>query len=152
MTNTSTSTSPSLTLRHTYDAPRARVFEAWTKPEIAATFLGPAEVKATNITMDVREGGAYSITMLKPDGEELVASGTYREVLVPERLVMTWRWREDDPADEHETLLTLEFNEQGAGTELVLTHAQFASEESRDNHSHGWGSILDKLAALDLRT
>lgn len=149
---TNTSTAPSLTLRHTYDAPRARVFDAWTKPEIAARFMGPMEVKATDITMDVRQGGAYSITMVKPDGERLVTSGVYREVVIPERLVMTWRWHEDDPADEHETLLTLEFNEHDNGTELVLTHAQFASEESRDNHRFGWGSILDKLAALDLRT
>ena len=45
------------------------------------------------------------------DGERWNVRGTYREVRPPERLVMTWRWEEDKPEDEHDTLLTLEFNE-----------------------------------------
>ena len=48
---------------------------------------------------------------------------------------MTWRWEEDKPEDEHDTLLTLEFNEVDDGTELVLTHERFASVESRDSHA-----------------
>ena len=58
---------------------------------------------------------------------------------------MTWLWEEDDPADEHETLLTLEFNEVGDETELVLTHERFASTESRDRHAEGWTAVLTQL-------
>jgi uncharacterized protein YndB with AHSA1/START domain len=147
MTDTQT-TAPSLVLRRTYDAARERVYAAWTQPEIAARFMSPGEVKATDIRMDVRTGGAFSITMLRPDGEPWTVRGTYRDVLPPERLSMTWTWQEDDPADEHETLLTLEFNERGRQTELVLTHAQLANAESRDGHEHGWTLILDQLTDL----
>ena len=97
--------------------------------------------------MDVRAGGAYSITMLMPDGERMRAHGIYREVRVPERLQMTWRWEEDDPADEHDTLLTLEFHDRNGKTEFVLTHEQLASTESRDRHEDGWGQIADALGA-----
>jgi uncharacterized protein YndB with AHSA1/START domain len=145
-----TSAAPALTLRRTYPVARQRVFDAWTTPGIAATFFGPGDTKATDITMDVRPGGAYSITMVRPDGERLIATGVYREVVAPERVSMTWRWVEDDPADEHESLLTLEFNDRGGETELVLTHAQLASVESRDRHAEGWNMILDELGKLEL--
>jgi uncharacterized protein YndB with AHSA1/START domain len=137
---------PALVLRRTYKAPRQRVFEAWTKPELAVRFLGPGDVTVPELEMDVRTGGTYRIAMLMPDGERMNAGGTYREVRAPERLSMTWRWEEDDPADEFDTLLTLEFNEHADGTELVLTHEQLASVESRDRHEHGWSLILDQLA------
>ena len=140
-------TVPAIVLRRTYHAPRQRVFDAWTKPELAAKFLGPGEVTVPEIEMDVRTGGAYRITMLMPDGERMIARGTYRDVRAPERLSMTWSWEEDDPKDEHESLLTLEFNELAGETELVLTHEQLASVESRDRHEHGWALILDALAA-----
>ena len=137
---------PALILRRTYKAPRQRVFDAWTKPELAAKVLGPGDVTVPEIEMDVRTGGTYRLVMLMPDGERMNVGGTYREVRAPERLAMTWRWEEDDPADEFDTLLTLDFNEVAGGTELVLTHEQLASVESRDRHADGWGKIMDQLA------
>jgi uncharacterized protein YndB with AHSA1/START domain len=137
---------PALVLRRTYKAPRQRVYDAWTKPELAAKVLGPGDVTVPEIEMDVRTGGTYRLVMLMPDGERMNVGGTYREVRAPERLAMTWRWEEDDPADEFDTLLTLDFNEVAGGTELVLTHEQLASVESRDRHADGWGKILDQLA------
>jgi uncharacterized protein YndB with AHSA1/START domain len=123
------------------------VFDAWTTPQLAAKFLGPGDVTVPEVEMDVRQGGTYRIVMLMPDGERYIAGGTYREVLAPERLSMTWRWEEDNPADEYDSLLSLEFNEVAGGTELVLTHEQLQSVESRDKHADGWGKILEELAA-----
>jgi uncharacterized protein YndB with AHSA1/START domain len=148
MTKVQTAAVPALTLRRTYAAPRERVFAAWTNPEIAARFLSTGETKATDIRMDVKTGGTFTITMNTPESGAFVARGTYQEVIVPERLVMTWRWQEDDPAEEHESLLTLEFNERDGGTELVLTHAKLASLESRDSHEGGWTDIIDQLAIV----
>lgn len=145
MSQSHTQVAPAIVLRRTYKVSRERVFAAWTKPEIAAMFLGPDDVTIPEVQMDVRTGGSYRITMLMPDGERWTARGIYREVRVPERLSMTWRWEEDSPADEQESLLTLEFNELGGETELVLTHEQFASGESRDRHEQGWNIILNQL-------
>jgi uncharacterized protein YndB with AHSA1/START domain len=146
MTDTRTPVgAPALVLRRTYAAPRQRVFDAWTKPELAVKFLGPGEVTVPEARMDVRTGGTYSIAMLMPDGERSNVGGTYREVRPPERLCMTWRWEEDRPEDEYDTLLTLEFNELDGGTELVLTHEQFASVATRDRHADGWSAIMQQL-------
>ncbi len=138
---------PALVLRRTYAAPRQHVFDAWTKPELAMRFLGPGDVTVPEVRMDVRTGGSYSIVMLMADGERMTVGGTYREVRAPERLSMTWRWEEDKPEDEYDSLLTLEFNELDGGTELVLTHEQFASVETRGRHEEGWTAIMEQLGA-----
>lgn len=148
MSDTHTQAVPAVVLRRVYKAPRERVFAAWTTPEIAAKFLSPDDIKTSVSEMNVRPGGAFSITMLLPDGERLVARGAYREVRDPERLSMTWTWQEDNPADEHETLLTLEFYDLNGETELILTHERLASVESRDRHEDGWTKIAEKLAEV----
>jgi uncharacterized protein YndB with AHSA1/START domain len=148
MTDLQSPAVPAIVLRRTYPASRDRVFDAWTNPETAARFLGPGEVEATDIRMDARVGGTYSITMRSPKFGVMVVNGTYREVRRPERLSMTWRWEEDSPADEYDSLLTLEFNDRNGETELVLTHEALKSVESRNNHEEGWTAIVDQLATV----
>lgn len=149
MNKTATPFAPAIVLRRTYKASRQRVFDAWVNPEIAATFLGPGEVRAEIVEMNPRSGGSYRIVMHMPDGTTMPVFGTYREVRAPERLSMTWSWEEDDPADQYESLVTLEFNEMSPGeTELVLTHEQLKTVESRDNHEGGWAKIVDELGTV----
>lgn len=139
---------PALVIKRTYDAPPERVYRAWTDPAIVAQFLGPSDIRAEVPEMDVRAGGAYKIVMHRPQGEDYVATGRYREVQPDRKLSMTWRWLEDDPAEEHETLLTLEFAPENGGTVFTLRHEYFASPESRESHNSGWTSILDKLQSV----
>jgi len=146
--NHSTTAAPTrLVLRRTYRARREQVFAAWTTPSIVAQFFGPDDVTIGDVAMDPTPGGAYRIEMRMPDGEIWPVSGVYREVVAPERIVCTWKWDEDDPAQERETLLTLEFLDRGGETELVLTHEGFRDEEQRDGHSKGWSAILSQLDA-----
>jgi uncharacterized protein YndB with AHSA1/START domain len=147
MTNLQSPAVAALVLRRTYSVPRERVCAAWTNPETAARFLGPGDVKAT-VHMDVKVGGAFTITMDSPENGRYVARGTYLEVNAPKRLVMTWRWEEDDPAEEYDSLLSLDFNERDGETEFVLTHEKLASVESRARHEEGWTAIIDQLATV----
>jgi uncharacterized protein YndB with AHSA1/START domain len=144
MSNTNAPAATTLVLRRKYKVSPKVLFRAWTTPASAQRFLSPDDVKCTDVKMDVRVGGRYEITMLMPDGERMLVGGVYREVS-PERLSMTWRWTEDDPSQERDTLLSLDFHDLGGETELVLTHENLASVESRDRHEHGWTSIMENL-------
>lgn len=137
-----------LVIRRKLAAPRARVYAAWTQPEQMKKWAGPGEVNASEVEADVRTGGAYRIAMLLPDGDHYIVRGLYREVRPPELLSYTWKWEEDSPEQEVETLVTVEFHDLGNETEVVLTHEQLASQESRDNHERGWNGALDKLEKL----
>jgi uncharacterized protein YndB with AHSA1/START domain len=143
-----TALATTLVLRRTIAAPRERVFRAWTDPRVLRHWFGPMDHTIPEARIDAREGGTYRIVFEDTRGERVVVHGVYREVREPDRLAFTWCWEEDDAALEHETLVTLDFLPAGTGTELVLTHENFASEASRDDHNIGWTDTLAKLASF----
>jgi uncharacterized protein YndB with AHSA1/START domain len=96
--------------------------------------------------VDLRVGGRYRIVMEAPNGQQHRATGTYRVIDPPARLVYTWSW--EDRAAVTDTLVSLEFIERGAMTEVVLRHEQLPSEEERTNHERGWIGCLDKLSTV----
>jgi uncharacterized protein YndB with AHSA1/START domain len=148
MNDTKTQPAPRLVIRRRFAAPRARVYAAFTQPEQMRRWAGPADMTIPEMEADLRVGGAYRMTMQNPNGERMAVGGVYREVTAPERISYTWRWEEDSPDEEIDTLVTVEFHDLGDETELVLTHEQFASEESRANHQGGWDAALDKFATF----
>lgn len=145
MTDTTTSTGERLVLRRKYPATRERVWKAWTDKSEFMAWGAPEGCSVPEFQADLRVGGAYRLTMLQPSGEKYVAKGTYREVTPPAKLSYTWTWEEDTPQEEHETLLTVEFIDLGEETEVILTHENLRSVESRDNHKGGWTQFLNKL-------
>lgn len=139
-------TLPAVLIHRHFDASPARVYDAFADIDTLAQLITPEHVSLLNASADVRNGGEYRIALRMPDDEVWTLRGAYRDVSPPDRLALTWIWTEDDPKDEQETLLTLEFKPDGDGTELVLRHELFLREESRASHEKGWGACLDKLA------
>jgi uncharacterized protein YndB with AHSA1/START domain len=139
---------PAVVVRRTYPVSRQRLYEAWTTPGIAEKFLGGGDHVCKVQKMDVRTGGTYEFLMKTTEYGDIEVIGVYSEVIPNEKLVMTWRWKEDDPKDEFDTHLTLEFSEVPGGSEVVLTHYGFATQQSRDNHESGWSDIMSKLEEI----
>lgn len=134
-----------LKIRRTFQAPRERVFRAWTDPVEMARWFAPTEDYVTQIPVcDLQVGGKYCVEMHHKGGTINRVSGTYREIRPPEKLSFTWAW--DHEPDFPESLVTLEFHDLGPSTELVLTHERLADREIRDKHEHGWGGCMDRLA------
>lgn len=137
-----------LEVRRTIAAPREVVFRAWTEPEMLMKWWRVDAGWSTPIAeVDLRVGGRYRLGMLEPgkDGPYVV-SGLYREVTPPDKLAFTWTW--EGPGAAEETLVTVEFLDQGGSTEVVLTHQNFADENMRDEHQKGWGGCLAQLVYL----
>lgn len=145
MNNTTTAKATTLVMRHTFNAPRERVYDAWITPEALRRWFMPDGTTMKDAVVDARVGGTYKIFATHEEMGEMNVYGTYKDLKRPERIQCTWTWEEDDKADEHETLLTLEFKDLGGKTEMILTHENFRSEESRDNHEHGWKSTFPNL-------
>jgi uncharacterized protein YndB with AHSA1/START domain len=91
-------------------------------------------------SLDARVGGSFCFDL--EDGSSLV--GTYLQIVPPEKLVYTWSGR---AAQDWETVVTLNFLDRGASTEVVLTHEGLSDPERRARAEGGWPSLLD---ALDL--
>src|SRR4051794_1280898 len=58
-----------IAMRRVFDAPRALVFEACTRPEHVARWWGPLGSSLTVVEMDVRPGGAWRFVLRGPDGQ-----------------------------------------------------------------------------------
>src|SRR5262245_5899649 len=96
---------PGIRITRVFDASRDRVWREWTEPEpFADWFGGPQfEVPLSSVTMDVRPGGSFRLTMLtEPGGREIRWKGVYHEVVEPERLVFTIS---DQPGDAYELIM-----------------------------------------------
>ena len=138
-----------LQLEHRYAAPRDQVFDAWTNPEVLKRWWAAAPTWGTPLAeVDAREGGRYRLSMRTDTGAVHTVSGEYREVRPPERLAYTWKWEEGpDPvmAGSEDTLVEIDFLEDGEGTLVKLAHSGFTTAEIRDMHTHGWQSVLANL-------
>jgi uncharacterized protein YndB with AHSA1/START domain len=116
-----------LVIERVFDAPPALVFRLWSDP---------ARVKEWCFT-SVSATASHS------------AHGVYREIVVPERIVMTFEWEGTGPFAGHETLITIGFAPHGDGkTLLTFRQEPFATREGRDDHVKGWGQVLDSFAAM----
>ncbi len=134
-----------VTFQRTFSAPREKVFEAWTDPEALKQWFGPHDdFQIPSVEVDAKVGGKYRFVLISPDGNNNTVAGTYREVVPGEKLVFTWSWVEGG-MDIGETLVTVEFREDGEQTEVSITHEQLPNEEARQAHSDGWNGTLARL-------
>jgi uncharacterized protein YndB with AHSA1/START domain len=152
MTQSQSPAVPALIVRRTFKAPRARVFAAWTQTDALRQWFGPPGYTIPEIHADVRVGGTYRITLQGAEGEPFVVGGVFTEITAPERLAFTWRWKEDDPADERDTSVTIDFIDRGAETEILFRHEGFVDDASRGRHDHGWTGTFEKLTGFVERT
>lgn len=136
-----------LVIQRIFNAPRAKVFEAWTSAEHVANWFGPKGFTAPFCEIDFRVGGSYRICMRAPDGEDHWVWGEYREIVEPERIVFTWNRGEDLRGDLWSSTvveLTFEMNGENA-TLLTLRQGPFETVPYCEEHSFGWNQSLDRF-------
>ncbi|WP_396593067.1 SRPBCC domain-containing protein [Brevundimonas sp. R86498] len=137
-----------LEMERIFDAPRALVWAAWTRPEMRVHWMGPVEWPMLSGTNDLRVGGLWRACLGSGTTDEVLwQGGMYREVVEPERLVFTFRWDESHedgpPAD---TLVTVVLHELPDGrTRMVFIHEGLKSERSLEGHTYGWTSTFGRL-------
>ena len=131
-----------LEITKTVPAPRERVFRAWLDAATMAKFMRPVpEMPEPEVVADGREGGSFKIIM-KAGDSSIEHNGVYKEVSEFDRIVFTWV----SDYTQKDSTVTLTFAEQDDGaTVLTLKHVGFPSEESRNNHQGGWGTIVEAL-------
>jgi len=133
----------SLTLVRRIAARPSIVFDALTTPEGIAYWWGPDAGPVMVAEADPRVGGRFRVRFRLLDGSEHESSGEYLTIEKPERLAMSWRWR--DGEDPGESLVEFELRAIAEGTLLTFTHSRLQDEESSRGHEQGWSGALDKL-------
>jgi uncharacterized protein YndB with AHSA1/START domain len=132
-------------ITHVFDAPRNAVWAAWTDPDQVARWFGPEgmDVPRESVTIDLRVGGAYELTMVGDGGRYPL---TYEIVeLDPPRLLVL----RCDPIPEvgiHDEVFTrVELHDHGSKTRMTLSDGPYAEATHAEA---GWRGAFEKLAAL----
>ena len=131
-----------------FEAPRERVFRAWTDPDEVAAWYGPEDFDAPRerINIDLRIGGRWELTMVRKGGAGEFAIGyDILELVEPELIVL----RSDvmPQVGLHEpTIVRVEFHDHGPKTRVTLSDGPLPPD-GRDRAEAGWGAALDTLAA-----
>jgi uncharacterized protein YndB with AHSA1/START domain len=111
-----------------FDAPRERVFDAFTNPDLIPEWWGPRGITTTVEQMDVRPGGDWRFVCTDQEGKSDAFRGTYREITPHERVVQTFEWM---GMPGHVIVETATFEDLGGRTK-VSTHSLFHTTEERD--------------------
>src|ERR671914_713497 len=103
-----------------YDAPRGLVFDAWTKGEHLKNWFAPTGFTVPEVESDPTEGGIYRLAMRSPEGQDFWSQGTYREVVPPERFVLTQGVLGPDDQPLFETATTVSTRDEGGKTTVTV--------------------------------
>ncbi|MCC6981965.1 MAG: SRPBCC family protein [Bauldia sp.] len=141
-----------IAMTRVFDAPRALVYDAFTKPKLVQRWLlGPDGWTMPVCEIDLRVGGKWRYVWRNDaDGSEFGMSGAYRELSRPDRTVHTEIYSEDP--NQTEAVVTTTFKESGGRTTMTSTML-LPSKEVRDaiiatGMAEGAGKSYDRLADL----
>jgi uncharacterized protein YndB with AHSA1/START domain len=132
-----------------FNAPRDRVFEAYTDPKKMTRWWGPRRFTLVIDKMDVKPGGAWRILNRDAEGNEFAFHGVYHEVSKPSRLVYTFEF---EGMSGH-VLLGIVTLEDVNGKTKLTEKPVFESVADRDGMlmsgmEEGAPETMDRLAEL----
>ena len=169
MTATSGSTTKSSAPRpfiisRTFDAPRELVWKAWSERRRLMAWFGPKGFTMPAAKMDFRPGGSFHYCMASPDGKEMWGKFVYREIAMPEKIVLVNSFSDEDGGiTRHpmsatwplEMLSTFTLAEENGRTTTTVHWVPWnATEEecktvdaAHEGMKQGWAGTFDQLAA-----
>lgn len=143
-----------LVLKRTINAPRAKLFRAWTEPELMKKWFAPLPWTTPHAEIDLRPGGANLIVMRSPEGQDFPNRGVYLEVVKDRKLVFTDAYeRAWEPSQKPFMTVILTFEDAPDGGTLYTATVRHWSVADRETHEQmgfhqGWGQCADQLAEL----
>jgi uncharacterized protein YndB with AHSA1/START domain len=142
-----------LVLTRLIDAPRDKVYRAWTDPILLKQWFAPKPYVTPVAELDVRPGGASLVVMRGPDGVDMPNRGTYLEVVPNEKLVFTDAYSEAwVPSRKPFMTVILTFGDEGGKTRYTarVRHWTVTDREAHEQMGfhQGWGICADQLEAL----
>ncbi|MBI5649584.1 MAG: SRPBCC domain-containing protein [Chloroflexi bacterium] len=141
-----------------FDAPRERVWRAWTDPAQVARWWGPKNFTAPVAQIDLRVGGKYVFCMHSPDGKDYYSTGVYRKIVPLSEIVCTDSFADENgnvvPASHYgmgddfplELQFIVTFEDDAGKTKMTLRHIGFPADGSIPQAETGWNESFDKLA------
>jgi uncharacterized protein YndB with AHSA1/START domain len=151
-----------ITISWIFDAPREKVWRAWTNPKEVKKWWGPKDFTAPEIKIDLKIGGKYLYSMRGAGFDGVVKDfwnvGKFTEIVPMKRIVSTLSFADEKgnpvPATHYgmpgnwpmEVMAIVTFEEVEDGkTKLTVREVGIPSEMGEPARM-GWEQQFDKLA------
>ncbi|CAN7406985.1 SRPBCC family protein [Rhizobium sp. LjRoot258] len=146
-----------LVLVREFDAPRQKIFKAWTDPLVMKEWFVPRPWSIADAKLDLRPGGANLIVMRSPDGQEFENRGVYLEIVENEKIVFTDAFTSAwVPSEKPFFVGIILLEDLGNGRTKYTAKARHWTAADKQQHEQmgfheGWGKCADQLAELLFR-
>ena len=110
-------------------------------------WLGPKAFTCTSLDLDFRPGGKWRACITSDAYGETWMGGEFREIEKDKRIVHTFAWEDGRDQRGVDTLITVNFEEDGGKTVQSFHQAPFINVEARDSHVEGWNECIVKEQA-----
>ena len=129
-------------IERTYDAPRERVFSAWTDQASKSRWFGPGEEHE----LDFRVGGHEHLLARMDDGTAYSFDAIYQDIVDDERIIYSYDMHRDRVRISV-SVTTVEMVPAGEGTLLRFTEQGvfLDGEDNPESREHGTGKLLEAL-------
>jgi uncharacterized protein YndB with AHSA1/START domain len=164
---TTTIKTDELVITRVFDAPRDRVWKAWTEADRLEHWWGPKGCKLRVVKLDLRPGGMFHYAMEFQPGNPMYGRFIYREIAAPERLVFVTSFSDENGGITRppfpqirdtfppEILNTVTFAEAGGKTTVTLRGGPIDPTEAEmqtyagmfDSMRQGFGGTFEQLDA-----
>jgi uncharacterized protein YndB with AHSA1/START domain len=142
----------SIVMTRIIDAPRSRVFEAWTRAEHLGKWYAPKGFTITDCAAEARPGGVFRMRWRAPWGGTFGIRGEYREVVPQVRLVIACTLEDEQRATSLEEIINVDFESSGSRTKLLINSTARASGAHAASMlaglQKGWTQTVDRLGVL----
>lgn len=143
-----------LVLSLVLDAPRENVFRCWSDRALLKQWFAPRPWTISSVEMDFRGGGASTITMKSPEGQEFPNPGVFLEIVPNQKIVMTDAFTEGFiPTGKPFMVAHVSFEDTPGGKTKYVARAMHWNEETKQEHEkmgfhQGWGQCAKQLEDL----
>lgn len=145
------------TVSRKFDAPRERVWAAWTRPALLERWWGPAGGSLLHATGVARSGAMFLYGYEMPDGSEIWGRLLYRDLWEPTELVYVASFTDrrgtpvrnpNNRAWPMDVLTRVNFDKQGGATNIMLRATpQAATDAEKTVFENSRFDMKDAFAA-----
>jgi uncharacterized protein YndB with AHSA1/START domain len=132
-----------LTVERLMDSPPHVLFQAWTK-QFDRWFAAPGSVLMQGEVNTVFFFETIYKFETRSEAQRHPHYGRFLRIEHDRLIELTWVTGAEGTKGA-ETVVTVELEPQGKGTQLRLIHTGFPDEESRDQHEQAWPFVLEQL-------
>ena len=160
-----TTTQPEFLITRELNAPREKVWAAWTQAERLAQWWGPKGCTLRVLTLDFKPGGHFHYAMEFQPGHEMFGRFVYQEIDAPERMTFLSSFADKDghiapapfpqlrdswPREIHNTLT---LTKDGGKTRLMLRATPLSASDAEvatftgmfESLTQGYGGTFEQL-------